>query len=150
MSAPAIRVRTATSDDSPAIAVLLGQLGYPCDSREIPQRLENIASHGGTVVVAVDENDTPRGLISLTRHWGIHSSRPTAYINALVIADSARGMGIGKTLVAYARQWGLDNRCDHINVTSAEHRDGAHAFYPAVGMPYTGRRFSAKLPVDGG
>src|SRR4051794_23552486 len=123
MSAHKVRLRNATPDDSPAIAVLLGQLGYPTDSIEIPQRLENIKSHGGTVVLAVDERDTPRGLISLTSHWGIHSSRPTAYINALVIADGARGMGIGKTLVEYAGQWGLDNGCDRINVTSAEHRD---------------------------
>ena len=105
-------------------------------------------SHGGTVVLAVDEDDTPLGLIALTRHWGMHSSGSTTYIMALVIADGARGMGVGKRLVNFARQWGINNGCDHMTVTSAEHRDGAHAFYPAVGMPYTGRRFSVKLAPD--
>jgi hypothetical protein len=30
-------------------------------------------------------------------------------------------------------------------VTSAEHRAAAHAFYPACGMPYTGRRFATDI-----
>jgi GNAT superfamily N-acetyltransferase len=149
MSARDVRTRNATPADSTAIASLLGQLGYPCEETEVPQRLTNVLEHGGAVVLAVDESDTPLGLISLTRHWGLHSGSPTAYISALVISDGARGMGVGKTLVAYARKWGIDLGCEHINVTSAEHRDGAHLFYPAVGMPYTGRRFSAKLPRSG-
>lgn len=100
-------------------------------------------------MLAVDESDTPLGLISLTRHWGLHASGPVAYIMALVIAEEARGLGVGKMLVAFAKKWGLANGCERITVTSAEHRDGAHAFYPAVGMPYTGRRFSATLTADG-
>ncbi len=148
MSARDVRTRNATPADSAAIASLLGQLGYPSDEKEIPQRLANVVGRGGAVVLAVDDTDTPLGLISLTIHSGLHSSSPTAYIMALVIDDRARGMGVGKTLVNYARKWGIDNGCEHINVTSAEHRAGAHAFYPAVGMPYTGRRFSALLPRD--
>lgn len=150
MSARDIRTRNATAADSPAIAALLGQLGYPSEEREIPKRLANVIEHGGAVVLAIDGGDTPLGLISLTRHWGLHSSGPVAYIMALVIAEDARGMGVGKALVEYAKQWGVHNGCERITVTSAEHRDGAHAFYPAVGMPYTGRRFSATLHRDGG
>src|SRR6476469_979343 len=147
MSAPDIRTRTAAA--SPAIAALLGQLGYPGDEREIPRRLANVVQHAGAVVLAVDDSDTPVGLISLTLHWGLHASAPVAYIMALVIAAESRGRGVGKILVDYAKQWGIDNGCERITVTSAEHRDGAHSFYPAVGMPYTGRRFSANLPRDG-
>ena len=145
MTARDLQIRDAVPDDSPAIARLLGELGYPCEASEIPGRLSGVRSHGGTVALAVDDDDNPLGLISLTHHWGLHSSEPTAYIAALVIGDGARGRGVGKRLVDFARQWGINNGCDHITVTSAEHRDGAHAFYPAVGMPYTGRRFSVKL-----
>ena len=101
------------------------------------------------MLLAVDGSDKPLGLISLTRHWGMHATGPTVYIMALVIAEEARGLGVGRKLVAFARQWGLEHGCVHITVTSAEHRSGAHAFYPAVGMPYTGRRFSAPLSPDG-
>jgi GNAT superfamily N-acetyltransferase len=147
MTARDVRTRNATPADAPSIAALLGQLGYPSDEGEIPRRMASVMAHGGTVVLAVDESEVPLGLIALTRHWGLHSSGPIAYIMALVIAEGARGMGVGKTLVDYAKRWGIDNACDRITVTSAEHRDGAHAFYPAVGLPYTGRRFSAMLPT---
>ena len=142
-----VQLRNANPDDSAAVAELLGQLGYPSPPSEIPRRIADVLSHGGSVVVAVDVSDTPLGLLCLTRHWGLHASGGTAYIMALVIAENARGRGVGKKLVDYARQWGVENGCESITVTSAEHRDGAHRFYPAVGLPYTGRRFSAKLPA---
>ncbi|HUQ48194.1 MAG TPA: GNAT family N-acetyltransferase [Gemmatimonadaceae bacterium] len=148
MTARHLQVRDATPGDAPAIARLLGELGYPSEASEIPGRLSRVRAHGGTVVLAVDDDDNPLGLISLTIHWGLHSSGSTAYIMALVIAEAARGTGVGKRLVEYARQWGTENGCDHITVTSAEHRDGAHAFYPAVGLPYTGRRFSVAIASD--
>lgn len=148
MTARKVHVRNATRDDAPAIAALLAELGYPGDQEEIPERLAKVVAHGGAVVLAVDQSDAALGLISLTRFWSLHSSGPVAYIMALVIANDARGRGVGKTLVDYAKQWGIDNGCERITVTSAEHRDGAHAFYPAVGMPYTGRRFSATLARD--
>lgn len=142
---PDVQIRNATADDSPSIAALLSQLGYPADSAEMPARLSRMLKHGGSVVLAVDRDDSPLGLLAMTRHWGLHSSGPIAYIMALIIAETARRRGVGKALVDYAKQWGIDNGCERINVTSAEHRDGAHEFYPAMGLPYTGRRFSATL-----
>ena len=140
-----VRIRNATPEDSADIAALLGQLGYPSDEAEIPGRLSGVLAHGGAVVLAVDAADRPLGLLCLTRHWGLHASGPTVYIMALVIADGARRRGVGVKLVDYARQWGMENGCERIAVTSAERRNDAHLFYPAVGLPYTGRRFSSDL-----
>lgn len=142
---PEVQIRKATADDSHSIAALLGQLGYPSDTVAIPGRLSGVLEHGGTVVLAVDSDDSALGLLALTRHWGLHSSGPIAYIMALVIAEGARRRGVGKALVDYAKRWGIDNGCERITVTSAEHRAEAHEFYPAMDLSYTGRRFSATL-----
>jgi GNAT superfamily N-acetyltransferase len=68
-----------------------------------------------------------------------------AYITALVTAAAARGRGVGRALVAEAVEWARREGCVRISVTSAEHRADAHAFYPACGLPYTGRRFGTTL-----
>ena len=68
-------------------------------------------------------------------------------IMALVVSPDARGRGVGRTLVRAAEQWAMERGCGQIMVTSAEHRADAHAFYPACGMQYTGRRFAKKLPT---
>ena len=53
--------------------------------------------------------------------------------------------GVGKAFIAAATNWAQKHGCARLSVTSAEHRADAHAFYPACGLPYTGRRFSVLL-----
>ncbi|MEO5903960.1 MAG: GNAT family N-acetyltransferase [Gemmatimonadaceae bacterium] len=142
-------IRSARPDESVAIATLLTELGYPSNAGDIPGRMSGVLAHGGAVVVAVTEDDTPLGLMALAPYWGLHTAGPSAYIIALVIAATARRRGVGKALVDYAKRWAVDNGCERLVVTSAEHRSDAHAFYPSMGMPYTGRRFSASLEMDG-
>jgi GNAT superfamily N-acetyltransferase len=138
-------LRAATADDAATIATLLSELGYQARPADIPQRLAAVAREGGTVLLAIDDDSTALGLMCLARHSAIHSPGPFAYITALVTTFAARRRGVGRVFVECARDWAAENGCVRITVTSAEHRTDAHAFYPAVGMPYTGRRFSAMI-----
>jgi len=150
MADDTIRLRAATASDTRAIASLLAALGHPAEPADIPGRLAAIAEEGGAVVVAVDARGEALGMISMARHTVPHSPGPIAYITALVTAGSARRRGVGQRLVAHARDWAMEKGCARLTVTSAEHRADAHAFYPACGMPYTGRRFSVSLDLPGG
>jgi len=145
-----IRLRAATASDTPAIASLLTELGHPAELADIPGRLAAIREEGGAVVVAVDAQGETLGMISMARHTVPHAPGPIAYITALVTAASARRRGVGQRLVAHAGEWATEKGCARLTVTSAEHRADAHAFYPACGMPYSGRRFSASLDPSGG
>jgi RimJ/RimL family protein N-acetyltransferase len=140
-----IQLRPATASDSDAMASLLGELGYPTDAIELPARLAGVVAEGGAVYLAVDAGGRPLGLMSLTRHTVLHAPAPVAYIVALVVSGSARRRGIGQRLVAAAMEWARAQGCSRLSVTSAERRTDAHAFYPACGLPYTGRRFATPI-----
>ncbi len=130
---------------SDAIAELLAELGHPAQASEIPSRLLVLTSQGGAALVAVYDDDRPLALVCLARVSTLHSPGPAAYITTFVTASTARRRGIGKLLVARAFEWARENKCSRLSVTSAERRAEAHAFYPACGLPYTGRRFATDL-----
>lgn len=141
-------LRDASPDDADTVAALLTELGHPTEAVDIPKRLPSVLAEGGAVKLAVGDNAMPVGLLVLSKHWGLHASGPIACIAALVVTASARRRGVGKVFVDYAQEWGRSQGCSRLTVTSAEHRADAHAFYPSMGMPYTGRRFSVALETD--
>lgn|SRR5690348_15154593 len=145
-----ITLRAAAPSDAPAIALLLSELEHPAEPAEIPARMAAIAEEGGAVVVAVDGAGEVVGMIAMARHAVPHWPGPVGYITALVTAGAARRRGVGQRLVAWAKEWAKDNGCVRLTVTSAEHRADAHAFYPACGMPYTGRRFATTIDAGDG
>jgi GNAT superfamily N-acetyltransferase len=138
-------LREATNADAQAIAALLSELGHPTDAVDVPARMAAVRGEGGTVLLAEADGAAPLGLMCLARHVAMHATGPIAYITALVTTSAARRRGVGKAFVVAAKEWALREGCVRISVTSAEHRADAHAFYPACGLPYTGRRFSASL-----
>ncbi|HUF29930.1 MAG TPA: GNAT family N-acetyltransferase, partial [Gemmatimonadaceae bacterium] len=143
---PELIVRRATGDDAADVAHLFSTLGYPIEPDDVPSRLARLDASSDAVLLAMDETGNSLGLIALHVFPIIHVARPLALITGLVVSPDSRGRGVGRTLVEAARAWALERKCDRLMVTSAEHRIDAHAFYPAVGMPYTGRRFVSALP----
>ena len=146
MTEHSIHLRDATAHDANAVAALLTELGHPASEKDIPSRLSAVLAERGAVLLAVDAADRPLGLMCLSRHVVIHAPGPIAYITALVIASAARRRGVGQLLVEAAKDWASQHGCVRLSVTSAERRADAHAFYPACGLPYTGRRFATPIP----
>jgi len=145
MSASPVHVRDATAADADAVAALLAELGHPTRAADVPARLAAVRAEGGLALLAVDDDGRAFGFLSAARHAVVHAAGPVALITGLVVTAAARGRGVGRALVAAAHDWARRAGCVRITVTSAEHRADAHAFYPACGMPYTGRRFAATL-----
>jgi GNAT superfamily N-acetyltransferase len=123
---------------------MLSELGYPTDAGHIPSRMTTVVAEGGRVVLA-ELDGKPVGLMCLARHSALHSPGPIAYITALVTRSTVRRAGVGRVLVDEAKRWARSGGCVRLSLTSAEKRADAHAFYPACGLPYTGRRFSTPL-----
>lgn len=145
MSSDPLAIRPATPDDAAAIAALLAELGHPTDAAAVPARLEALGREGGAAFLAAGAGGEALGLITVAAHAVLHAVGPFGQITALVVAEGARGRGVGRRLVDEAKRWAVARRCVRLTVTSAERRADAHAFYPACGLSYTGRRFAAAL-----
>jgi GNAT superfamily N-acetyltransferase len=143
-----MEIREATPDDAGRVAELLGHLGYPAAPAEVPARLAAVAGAGGAVLLACAEG-AAIGLVGLHAFPVLHAPAPVAYITALAVDPAAHGRGVGRALVGAAEAWARARGCARLTVTSAERRDGAHAFYPRVGLPYTGRRYARALDAPG-
>jgi GNAT superfamily N-acetyltransferase len=141
-------VRSASPADAFMIAPLLEQLGYTTSPDDVPRRIAGVHNGGGIVLVALDDKDRVVGVASATSYSTLHVDGGVAYITALVTDAKSRGRGVGRALVGAIERWARDRGAARLSVTSAERRSDAHAFYPACGFPYTGRRFSKNLNAD--
>jgi GNAT superfamily N-acetyltransferase len=145
-----LTVRPAADADAAALSVLLHELGYDVGAGEIPRRLAAMRAEGSAAMIATDApTGAALGLICVASFTALHTAGRVGYITALVTSAGARRRGVGRLLVEHAKAWATARGCIRLSVTSAEHRADAHAFYPACGLPYTGRRFAAALPVAG-
>lgn len=145
MTDNSIVLRVPAPTDAEIIARLLTELGHPTRAADVPLRLAAVHREGGVVLLASDRAGGDLGLMCLAKHAVLHAAGPVAYITALVTTEAARRRGVGRAFIAAAQAWAQQEGCARLSVTSAEHRADAHAFYPACGLPYTGRRFTATI-----
>jgi ribosomal protein S18 acetylase RimI-like enzyme len=61
---------------------------------------------------------------------------PGIYVQDLYIAESARGTGLGRRLLAGAAAAGSENGADHLRLSVYEDNDSAQQFYRAIGMKH--------------
>jgi GNAT superfamily N-acetyltransferase len=73
---------------------------------------------------------------------------PAAEILGLVVADSARGGGIGADLVRAAEAWAHGHGCDELRVRSRVERERAHRFYERAGYARVKTQAVFGKPVD--
>ena len=141
-----VSVRPAHVDDAPLVQALLLELGYQADNDEVRDRLEMLAGLPcDPVLLALDANQVPLGLIAL--HWTPMLQIPgqRARITALVVREEARGQGAGRILVDAGAELAKAAGCKSLELTTAMHRSEAHAFYQAIGFKQTAIQFARSL-----
>jgi ribosomal protein S18 acetylase RimI-like enzyme len=135
---PKLIVRPARPKDAAGIAALIVSLGYDVEAAEVKRRLSSVetlvADKGGIV-----------GALSLAMTAVLHRPRPVGRISMLVVAEDARGKGIGTALVAEAERRLAAKDCGLIEVTSNRKRLRAHRFYEGLGFERTSYRFVKSL-----
>ena len=143
MSDPVIRA--ARVEDAPAIAVMLGELGYPADADTVAQRLAMLESAGDDVIVAV-RGGVPVAVVSMHVTPVLHGPAPVGRLTAVVVSERVRGQGVGRAIVEAAEQMLADRGCEFIELTSNRRRTDAHAFYERLG--YDASSFRFRKPVS--
>lgn len=131
--------------DAEAIANLLGQLGYASTAESVVSRLARMASELGHHVLVAELDGAVVGLVSVFVRHLLSTDAPLARIASMVVDDSRRSRGVGHQLVMAAEALARDAGCDRIEVTSAERRTRAHAFYRRLGYEDRPQRFVKPL-----
>src|SRR3954452_226455 len=90
--------RPAENGDAPALAELMGELGYPTRTAEMEMRLDTILKHPGyrTFVAVIDGRVS--GMIGTAVMLSHEHNSPSGRILALVVSEKARGRGVGRAL----------------------------------------------------
>lgn len=129
-----VSIRTAESGDVVTLAALSGQLGYPVETAEMAARLARVrGQHAGEVFVAVGEEDSRvLGWTHVVPRLQLEEP-PFAELAGLVVADTARGFGIGRALLAAAEDWARRTGFALMRVRSNVVRERAHRFYEREG-----------------
>lgn len=138
-----IQIRRAGESDSDALALLVGELGYPTEATQARTRLLDINRAGDAVLVAVYQSKII-GMIVLHRTRFLHRE-PDGRIATLVVFNAYRNCGIGARLVEAAetvfRDWGSER----VEVTSGAKRGASHKFYNREGYIEQPKRFIKPL-----
>lgn len=141
-------IRRATQEDIPAILRLLEQVlavhhqGRPDLFREKgtkysgPELLEMLGQADAPIFV-LEESGSVAGYIMckmLKADGAAQEPVTTLYVDDLCVDESARGKGIGRQLMEYARDYAREQGCHNLTLHVWEGNPGAQAFYASMGM----------------
>ena len=134
-------IREAVEADLEPIAGLLAELGYPASVREVERRLREVEQHPPDAVLTAIFDRQVVGFVSLHVMPYFTSGDRVCRVTALVIKEGMRGRGIGRSLMRAVERQAREVGCTAIEVTSADYRKEAHAFYERLGYPRTSVKF---------
>lgn len=119
--------------DSAAVADLTSQLGYPANEADIRRRYDFISDReDGRIFVALDAGEDVVGWIHVQATYMLEADT-RAEIWGLVVAESARGSGVGRALVTAAEDWAMTRGINMVAVRSNALRVEARGFYERLG-----------------
>lgn len=132
-SVQSITLRPATDADAPAIARLSAQLGYPMTIDFVERHLRHTdEAPRHAVIVACRESDVVGWIEVRIAH--AMETESLAEIVGLVVDEVARGGGIGRELIAWARTWAEEAGQNRLRVRTNVQRGDAAAFYSRAGF----------------
>jgi GNAT superfamily N-acetyltransferase len=136
-------IREARPGDAEALAALLTELGFPAVAGEVAERLPRLQAAGEVPLVA--EAEGLLGCIGWHVMHVVHRPLPVGRITMLIVAEAARGQGVGKALVEAAEARLEQLGCGIVEVTSNAALADAHLFYERLGYRRTSHRFAREV-----
>jgi N-acetylglutamate synthase-like GNAT family acetyltransferase len=139
-----VSVREAGAGDEAAISALLGELGYPASVEEVDRRFERLEREVGSWLWLAVEGERVVGLVGL-HVMPVIEREPLGRVTAIVVTEGERRGGIGRALMERAEAEARRQGCERLEVTTADRRSEAHAFYRGLGFEEASRRFLKRL-----
>jgi GNAT superfamily N-acetyltransferase len=127
-----ISIRHMTVEDIPASQNLLAQLGYRTEVSELRHRLDAITRAEDHAVMVADDDGRVIGLCHMYARSA--ADEPSeAEVQGLVVDQAARGLGVGKLMMAAAEAWAAVCGCQSVTLGSHVSQSDAGAFYKSLG-----------------
>jgi GNAT superfamily N-acetyltransferase len=149
MTAGGVRIRDARSEDWPEVAGLLEQLGRPSatgtDEPALRRVYLDFLARPDAEALVADVDDGVVGFCNLILVPRLNFATPQAWIPDLVVAETARGRGIGAALLGRAEELARERGCWSVFLASANWRTQSHAFYRREGWAQSAMYFSKSL-----
>jgi GNAT superfamily N-acetyltransferase len=127
---------------------LLGELGYPTEGETLQRRLDALVASPAVALLVAERDGRVVGLASM-HVMPLIERAPMGRLSAIVVAANERGAGIGHALVERVESEARARGCERLEVTSAERRADAHAFYRSLGFEPAPQRFIKSLAGNG-
>ncbi len=145
MNAPARRAEIADAEE---IAGCLAALGYGTPAALVAERLREFAGGVADAVFVVGGSPGAPLLGVASAHVLplFHAPGLLCRLTSLAVRAGAQGGGVGRQLVSAVEAWAWSQGACRVEVTSGDHRAGAHAFYEALGYCLDERRFLKHAP----
>ncbi len=140
-----ISVRPFTDRDSPALAGLITELGYPSTAEQMKARMARIVQHPDYATFVAEVDGEVVGMVGVFVTLSHEHDEPVGRITGMVVRETNHGQGIGARLLAAAEDWVRQRGAMQMALTSHVRRSGAHAFYLRRGYAETGKRFVKKF-----
>jgi ribosomal protein S18 acetylase RimI-like enzyme len=144
-SAPHALLRRAGPGDAAGVAALLDALGYPCSRDDAARRIEAMSTDERQQLVVADWHGELLGLVAIDLMYYLPLGATTCRITALSVGAGARRRGMGRRLLREAEALAREAGAARIELTTANHREQAHAFYRACGYEEAALRFVKRL-----
>jgi ribosomal protein S18 acetylase RimI-like enzyme len=129
----AVTQATTVSDELvAAFARLVPQLSTSAEPPSREQLEEIVASPASTVLLARDDSGQIIGSLTLVIFRTPTGAR--AWIEDVVVDESARGQGAGEALVAEAIRLASDSGARTVDLTSRPSRESANRLYEKIGF----------------
>ncbi len=144
-----VSVRDTDAGDAPAIARLLGELGYPASATAMGARIERFARDPASRLQVADLRAA--GVVGLV---GTHivprldADACTCRITDIVVLAAHRRSGIGSALLAAAEREARRAGAPRLDLSSGDWRPDAHAFYASHGFETRARSFTKRLAPE--
>jgi ribosomal protein S18 acetylase RimI-like enzyme len=131
-----IQIHEAGPGDAAAIPRLIHELaatyGEVSPLTEAYAR-EYLAAPGCHVLLA-ERTGQIAGLLSYSLRPNLYHAGPTALVEELVVAETARGSGVGSALLKHLLAHLAAGGCTEVSVSTMSENEGAKRFYRAHGL----------------
>ena len=127
-----VTIRPMRADDARAVAQLTTQLGYPATEDDIRRRYDRLGDRSDASLFVAEHEANAVGWVHVQELYALEGDG-RAEIFGLVVADTARGNGVGRRLIEAAEEWAIRRGLTVMGLRSNQLRTEARGFYEHLG-----------------